>query len=88
MGEMYELIVMSSPLESQSSGIVDTLLNVELLVYLVVISTLAILADVLVLNLFGIQTVTDAVTVFLIMTVGGYIGQHLIDVVRENLFGN
>lgn len=79
---------MSNPSESQSSGLIDTLLNVQLLVYLVVVSTIAILADVLVLNSFGIQTATDALSVFLIMTVGGYIGLHLIDVVWETISGN
>ena len=79
---------MSGPSESQSSGLIDALLNIELLVYLVVVSIVAILADVLLLDLFGIQTATDALSVFLIMTVGGYIGMHLIDVVWETLSGN
>ena len=79
---------MSSPSESQLTGLIGTLLNVQLLVYLVVVSTVAILADVLVLNLFGIQTATDALSVFLIMTVGGYIGMHLIDAVWETISGN
>lgn len=45
---------MSSPPVSESSGIVDTLLSVQLLAYLVVVATLAVLANILVFNLFDI----------------------------------
>ena len=79
---------MSSPPESQSSGLVDTLLDIQLLVYLIATSIIAILVDVLLLDLFGIQTITDAISIFLIMTVGGYIGMHLIDVAWDSISSN
>ena len=57
--------------ESNSSS----LIRPRLLVGLVVIATLAISVDsVGLLNLFGAETITDAIPPFLAMVMGGYLG--------------
>ncbi|WP_254532767.1 hypothetical protein [Natrinema gelatinilyticum] len=52
-----------------------SLIQPRLLVALVVIATLAISVDLVgLLNLFGVETITDAITPFLVMVIGGYLG--------------
>ncbi|WP_338728075.1 hypothetical protein [Haladaptatus sp. DJG-WS-42] len=50
-------------------------------VFVCIVALVGLLIDVTVLDLFGIETVTDAAVQFLIMTLGGYLGLTFADMV-------
>jgi len=69
--------------ESDSSSLIQP----RLLVALVVIATLAISVDLVgLLNLFEVETFTDAITPFLVMVIGGYLGIVISDRLWERVF--
>jgi len=52
----------------------------QLLLSLIVIAALAIAIDLAgLLNLFGVDTITDAITPFVVMVLGGYLGVAISD---------
>ena len=57
-----------------------SLVRPKLLLSLIVIAALAIAIDLTgLLNLFGVETIADATTPFLVMVVGGYLGVAISD---------
>ena len=59
---------------------VCSLVRPQLLLSLVVIAALAIAIDLAgLLNFFGIETITDAITPFVVMVLGGYLGVAISD---------
>jgi len=57
-----------------------SLVRPKLLLSLIVIAALAIAIDLAgLLNLFGVETITDAITPFVVMVLGGYLGVAISD---------
>ena len=57
-----------------------SLVRPKLLLSLVVIAALAIAIDLAgLLNLFGVETITDAITPFVVMVLGGYLAFAISD---------
>jgi len=57
-----------------------SLVRPKLLLSLIVIAALAIAIDLAgLLNLFGVETITDAITPFVVMVLGGYLGVTISD---------
>lgn len=57
-------------------------------VFVVVLALLALTLDVIGLDLWGAETVSDAMTTFVVMAIGGYAGLTVADVGWKRVFGN
>jgi len=64
----------------------NSLVRPRLLVELIVLAALAIAVDLAGLSLFGVETISDAITPFVVIVVGGYLGITLFDYVWSLLF--
>lgn len=68
---------------STSSGdrreLVASLVDGRRLLFFALVATAAVLVDVTVVELFGVETASDAVTQFVVVTLGGYLGVTLAD---------
>ncbi|WP_458190833.1 hypothetical protein [Haladaptatus sp. NG-WS-4] len=74
---------MADSLESGSPSLIQP----QLLITLTVIAALAIAVDLVgLLNLFAVDTITDAITPFLVMVLGGYLGIVISDRLWWRLF--
>ncbi|MFD1645413.1 hypothetical protein [Haloarchaeobius litoreus] len=79
---------MSDSPSSEPEGIVDEVVDPRLFLFVVTIAGVSVTADYLGVGVLGVETLEEAMTTFLVMTVGSYVGVVVIDVGWSRLFGS
>jgi len=77
----------SNSSEGRTASKESSIVNVRLFVSLVMLALLVVAADLFAVDIFGVETVAEAVVPFFVIVVGGYAGLTIADVFWERIFG-
>jgi hypothetical protein len=71
---------------SKSGGLLDEFVDPRLFLFVVTIAGVSVIADLLGVGVLGVETPEEAMTTFLVMSVGSYVGVVVIDLLWRRVF--